>query len=136
MPRAKECESCQMFSGHLGSEYAVCSIHPSGPAEVPCPDHAPIEDCVPVGAAYYGDELIRDWPGYMSSEVRLELIETHPLFTGKCPQCGNAFKEPPLAHWDYPECNWMDDMVFRAIALSTNSRSCNGCCDCNLSVQI
>jgi uncharacterized C2H2 Zn-finger protein len=94
--RSPECESCQLFSGYLGAKYLVCGIHPCGPAESPCPDHAPVvEDWVPVGGAYYDGELVRDSPFYMTTEDRLHLVETHPRFTGRCPQCGTIFQETP-----------------------------------------
>jgi hypothetical protein len=114
MPRAIECERCQLFSGYCGAEYLVCGIHPGGPTVRPCPDYAPVvEERVPVGAEYYGEELVKDWPGYMSSADRLHLIETHPLFTGRCPQCGTIFQETPPVHWDCPDpkCHWMDDTI-------------------------
>jgi hypothetical protein len=72
-------------------------IHSAGSVERPCPDHAPvIEDWVPVGGAYYHGELVRDTLSYLSREDRLHLVETHPLFMGRCPQCGSTFKKTPL----------------------------------------
>jgi len=43
----------------------------------------------------------------------LELLDTHPLFTGLCPQCEHPFPkyERPPVHWDCAECGWMDDSV-------------------------
>jgi hypothetical protein len=112
MAKTDECDRCQMFSGHLGEEYLVCGIHPSGSTETPCPDFAlVVENWVPVGAAYYGGELVRDWPSYLSSADRLHLIETHPLFTGVCPQCRFRYPETPAVHWDCPNCGWVDDTV-------------------------
>jgi hypothetical protein len=111
---SEECQRCQMFSGYLGDEYPVCGIFPLGPAEIPCPDFAEVtEDCVPVGAAYYNGELILDSPAYLTTADRLELIDTHPLYTGECPSCGFVFAEAPAIHWDCPnpECDWIDDSV-------------------------
>jgi hypothetical protein len=44
---------------------------------------------------------------------QLELLDTHPLFTGRCPQCEMTYPkyEQPPVHWDCPECGWMDDSV-------------------------
>ena len=44
---------------------------------------------------------------------QLELLDTHPLFTGRCPQCEMTYPqyETPPVHWDCPECGWMDDSV-------------------------
>ena len=47
----------------------------------------------------------------LTPEQRLEILETHPLFTGKCPQCGHEFADYPLIHWDCPACGWIDDSV-------------------------
>jgi hypothetical protein len=86
MPKTEECDRCQMFSGSCDPEHLVCGIHPSGPTEVPCPDFAQVtEDCMPLGAAYYGDELVLQPEHYLSTEERLEILNTHPLFTGVCP---------------------------------------------------
>jgi predicted RNA-binding Zn-ribbon protein involved in translation (DUF1610 family) len=40
------------------------------------------------------------------------LLDWHPMFTGKCPQCGALFDRDHTArvHWDC-ECGWMDDSV-------------------------
>lgn len=66
---------------------------------------------MPVGAGYYDGELIQDWPGCLSAEERLELIETHRLFTGCCPERGATYPENPVVHWNCPDpsCNWLDD---------------------------
>jgi hypothetical protein len=108
------CQSCQLFSGFLGDEYPVCGIFPLGPKEIPCPDFAEVaEECVPVGGAYYNGVLVLDTPAYLTTEERLELIDTHPLFTGKCPKCRFVFTERPEIYWDCPnpECDWIDDSV-------------------------
>ncbi len=109
---SKECQRCQLFSGCLGDEDPVCGIHPLGPVEIPCLDFAEItEQCQPLGAAYYGDELVIQPEHYLSTEERLEILDTHPLFTGKCPNCGEAIAQTPVVHWDCPGCKWLDDSV-------------------------
>jgi hypothetical protein len=112
--QSEECKRCQRFSGYCGSEFLVCAVHPLGPVEIPCPDFAEVtENCAPVGAAYYNGELILDSPAYLTTADRLELIDTHPLYTGLCPICSFVFTEAPTIHWDCPnpECDWMDDSV-------------------------
>jgi hypothetical protein len=107
-----ECQRCQMFSGHLGDEYPVCGIHPLGPAEIPCLDFAEItEQCEPLGASYYDGELVLQPEHFLSTEDRLEILNTHPLFTGRCPNCGETFAEAIAVHWDCPACKWKDDSV-------------------------
>jgi predicted RNA-binding Zn-ribbon protein involved in translation (DUF1610 family) len=46
-------------------------------------------------------------------EQQLDLLDTHPLFTGRCPQCGYEFQRDYTArvHWDCPQCGWLDDTV-------------------------
>lgn len=42
----------------------------------------------PEGYFWYGDELIPIYPTTLTQEERLEILDSHPIFTGKCPQCG------------------------------------------------
>jgi len=78
----------------------------------------------PEGARYINGELVIERSLYNSEEIvqprqrwtkeeQLELLDTHPLFTGKCPQCGYQFERDYTArvHWDCPECGWIDDAV-------------------------
>jgi hypothetical protein len=114
MPKGEECDSCQRFSGYLGTEYLVCAIHPHGPAEIPCPDFAEIVgQWEPVGAAYYDGELVLQPPHYLTTAERLELLETHPMFTGVCPRCGAAIAIEGRVHYDCESsgCGWMDDSL-------------------------
>ncbi|HEY9825511.1 MAG TPA: hypothetical protein V6D19_08695 [Stenomitos sp.] len=112
MPKSEECEHCQMFSGYLGQEYLVCGIHPLGPTELPCPDFAEVlGQWEPLGAAYYDGELVLQPEHFLSSSDRLELLDTHPLFTGVCPQCKAAIEDEELVHYDCTSCGWRDDTV-------------------------
>ena len=47
-------------------------------------------------------------------EQQLELLDTHPLFTGRCPRCEITYPqyETPSVHWDCSACGWMDDSVW------------------------
>jgi hypothetical protein len=68
----------------------------------------------PTGVSYYAGELILQPQQRWTREEQLELLDTHPLFTGKCPQCGYQFERDYTAccvHWDCSECGWMDDTV-------------------------
>ena len=44
---------------------------------------------------------------------KLELLDTHPMFTGRCPNCEIPMlqTEPPRLHWDCERCGWVDDRV-------------------------
>ncbi len=47
-------------------------------------------------------------------EEQLEILNTHPFFTGICPQCRHKFEQDNLpVHFDCPnaECGWIDDSV-------------------------
>jgi hypothetical protein len=112
--RSEECQRCQLFSGFLGDQYPVCGIFPLGPPDIPCPDFALItEQCEPLGAGYYDGELVLQPAHYLSTAERLEILDTHPIFTNECPSCGFVFEEAPVVHWDCPnpECGWIDDSV-------------------------
>ncbi|MEH2447956.1 MAG: hypothetical protein V7K18_19930 [Nostoc sp.] len=65
------------------------------------------------GYSYYNGELILQPQQGRTQQQQLELLDTHPLFTGKCPQCNYEFDRDWSArvHWDCPECGWMDDTV-------------------------
>jgi hypothetical protein len=44
---------------------------------------------------------------------QLQVIQTHPLFTGECPECGakvSAAELPPI-DWDCLRCGWIDCLV-------------------------
>ncbi|MEH2405323.1 hypothetical protein [Nostoc sp.] len=71
------------------------------------------EQWQPEGASYYNGELILQPQQGRTQQQQLELLDTHPLFTGKCPQCNYEFDRDWSArvHWDCPECGWMDDTV-------------------------
>lgn len=97
-----------MFSGSLDPTHLVCAIHPSGPSESPCVDFAQVtEDCMPLGAAYYDGELVIQPEHYLSTEERLEILNTHPLFTGACPKCGAKVEPEQRVHYDCEACGWM-----------------------------
>jgi len=67
----------------------------------------------PEGVSYYNGELILQSQPRWTQEEQLELLDTHPLFTGKCPQCSAQYDRSSTArvHWDCPICGWMDDTV-------------------------
>jgi hypothetical protein len=112
MAKTEECDCCQRFSGHCGSEFLVCGIHPSGPAQSPCPDFAEvIGQWEPLGGAYYNEERVLQPEHYLTTEERLEILETHPFFTGVCPECGADISDLNLVHYDCELCGWKDESV-------------------------
>lgn len=77
-------------------------------------DLAPDEELwEPEGASYYAGELILQPKERWTSEEQLELLDTHPMFTGACPVCGYQFLRDnlPPVHWDCCNCGWKDDSL-------------------------
>jgi hypothetical protein len=80
----------------------------------------------PEGARYVDGELLIERTFYNGEEIRqprqrwtteqqLELLNWHPMFTGRCPCCSAEFDRNYTAqvHWDCPntECGWLDDTI-------------------------
>jgi len=88
-----ECDRCLLYSHN---PHIICAVHPDG-------------------VTYYNGELILQPRQRWTLEEQLELLDWHPLFTGKCPQCGAEYERDYISrvHWDCPnsECGWMDDSV-------------------------
>lgn len=61
---------------------------------------------------FYNGEEIRQPRQRWTPEQQLELIDWHPMFSGKCPKCSVEFNRDWSArvHWDC-ECGWMDDSI-------------------------
>lgn len=118
MPKIPNCDRCLLC---LHDPHLVCAVHPAGPQGDSCLDfredpNAQAEELwEPEGASYYNGELILQPQQRLTQQQQLELLDTHPMFTGKCPQCGYEFDRDWSArvHWDCPnsECGWMDDTV-------------------------
>jgi hypothetical protein len=110
-----QCDRCLLYSH---DPHIVCAVHPAGPQGDSCldfredPNAEPVELWEPEGASYYNGELIVQPQQRWTPEEQLELLDWHPMFTGKCPQCGASFDRDYTArvHWDC-ECGWMDDSV-------------------------
>lgn len=115
MPKISDCDRCRFYEAN---PYIVCANFPSGPQDNFCPHFAvdpnvePEELWEPEGASYYNGELIVQPYQRWTPEEQLELLDTHPMFTGRCPQCGAEFERDYTArvHWDC-KCGWLDDSV-------------------------
>ena len=116
MSKIPECDRCRF---NIRNPYLVCDEHPTGPPGDSCLHFAPDPDAEseelwePEGASYYNGELILQPRQRWTREEQLELLDSHPLFTGKCPKCSYRFPpdNPPKVHWDCPMCGWVDDTV-------------------------
>ncbi len=99
--------------------HLICAVHPAGPNTDTCPDfrenpNTASEDLwEPEGASYYNGELILQPRQRWTLEQQLELLDTHPLFTGRCPRCEMTYPqyETPPVHWNCSACGWIDDSV-------------------------
>lgn len=111
-----DCDRCLLYSHN---PHLVCAVHPSGVEGNSCldfrpdPNAEPEELWSPEGYSWYGGELIPNRRSRLTPEEQLEILETHPFFTGVCPRCGYEFDKinPPEVHWDCPSCGWIDDSV-------------------------
>lgn len=103
MKKLPECDTCTLYT-----QYG-CRLHPSGPGRDRCLDHRPQH---PEEYGSYLGEVITDVPRLNQFEL-LGLLDRHPLFTGYCPQCGEAIAQTDCAggQWSCDLCGWMDDSV-------------------------
>ena len=71
------------------------------------------EQWQPEGASYYDGELILDPVQRLTLIQRQPLLDTHPQFTGRCPNCDMPVGRSPdgQIHWDCGHCGWADDSV-------------------------
>lgn len=92
----------------------VCGVNPCGPTGDECPDFdAAAPRCEPLEGGYYAGDWIPQLPTQITGEQRLALLDWHPMFVGRCPNCEMPMRQtaPARVHWDCGECGWMDDSV-------------------------
>ena len=126
MSRLAKLDCCDRCSFYAHSPYLICAVHPTGVEGDSCLDFrlapepfvAPDEPLAwfedewqPEGASYYGGDLVLEPVQRLSLEQRLELLDWHPLFTGRCPNCERAIASEGQVHWDCGHCGWKDDSV-------------------------
>lgn len=111
MPKIPECNRCQYFSQSL---YLVCGINPSGPAGETCDDfEATVQAAAapkrhPLGGGYYlGDWIPQPFPTLTAAE-QLSLLDWHPQFTGRCPNCEMPIAAAAEGQWKCRYCEWKD----------------------------
>jgi hypothetical protein len=111
-----ECDRCHFYAQ---DPHLVCSLHPSGPEGDSCldfrnnPNYQAEEPWQPVGAAYYNGELVQQLTQQRTEQERLDLLDWHPMFTNRCPDCEMPMHEtiPRRVHWDCEACGWKDDTI-------------------------
>ena len=120
MSKIPECDRCHFYAHSLNF---VCAVHPYGVDSDNCldfrpnPNLEPEEFWTPECVDYVDGELVikRDEFRYSCSEPvddyltpkeKLELLDTHPFFTGRCPNCEMPFPKFDRlpVHWDCYQC--------------------------------
>ena len=103
-----------------------CAVHPCKIVEAQCPDFE-LDVSLPVaglweheGGSYYAGELVMESVQHWTREQKLALLDWHPMFTGRCPDCERTLRgaelslmqtHPARVYWDCEECGWKDDSV-------------------------
>jgi hypothetical protein len=116
MAKIPECNRCLLYAHN---PHLICAVHPMGVEGEICPDFqldpdAPTKELwEPVGASYYNGELILQPETRLTQAEQLRLLDWHPVFTGRCPECEMPIIQtyPPRVHWDCLACGWRDDWV-------------------------
>lgn len=64
-------------------------------------------------SGWYAREPVPTSCTTLPTQEQLDLLDSHPLFTGCCPHCSWEVdrSSPPDIHWDGPDCGWKDDSV-------------------------
>jgi hypothetical protein len=122
--KRRECDRCHFY---ISDPHLPCAVHPQGGTRY-CPDfqHDPAVESThqaflkwerelwePEGASYYNGELILQPKPSLTTQEQADLLDWHPLFTGRCPECEMPIpaQDPPQVHWDCESCGWKDDTV-------------------------
>jgi hypothetical protein len=113
---SSQCDRCLY---NTRNPYLPCTIHPQQVIDARCPDFSadaalPTEELwEPAGAAYYGGDLVLTPMQRWTTAQKLALLDWHPLFTERCPNCERSLIQtnPARVHWDCQECGWQDDSV-------------------------
>jgi hypothetical protein len=116
MPGIPDCRRCHYF---LNSPYLICGINPSGPEGSTCQDFKESEIAQAdggtkaekqlLGGGYYaGDWIPQPFPA-LTEDEQLALLDWHPQFTGRCPDCETPIAEPLEGRWQCGHCEWADD---------------------------
>ncbi len=130
MPKIPDCDRC-LYNAR--DYHIVFAPHPSGPMGNTCHDfeadpelegkrfvdflglqhQTEVVEWEPEGASFYNGELILQSRQRWTQQEQLQLLDVHPLFTGRCPECEARIERDYSArvHFDCIECGWMDDSV-------------------------
>ena len=65
---------------------------------------------MPLGGGYYaGDWIPQPFPE-MAVEEKLALLDWHPQFKGRCPNCEMPIAAQEDRRWDCAHCEWNDSL--------------------------
>lgn len=92
MPKIPDCDRC-FHNGH--SNYLVCEIHPED-VDKSRPD-------VEFRVTYETDHVPK-----LTSAQQYQILMTHPMFTGLCPQCRYKYPSDRI-EWNCPMCKLQSD---------------------------
>jgi hypothetical protein len=99
----------------------VCAVHPDGVDGDRCPDFLLDPEFKelwsPIGFTFIDDQLYRmpivydvDFEPTLERSQQWEILNSHPFFTGVCPNCGGSYPHNvKIIHYDCQSCGWMDD---------------------------
>lgn len=114
MPKIPKCDRCQYF---LHSPYLICAVNPHGPDGSTCEDFAAISEMdaaankQPLGGGYYlGDWIPQPFPAVPGGE-QLALLDWHPQFTGRCPNCEMPVTAAAAGQWKCGHCDWQESVI-------------------------
>ncbi|MGG6269096.1 hypothetical protein ACQ4M3_25490 [Leptolyngbya sp. AN03gr2] len=64
-------------------------------------------------SSYYAGELIETPNPHWTKEQQIELLNWHPMSTGRCPNCERSLQQthPVRVHSSCEHCGWKDDSV-------------------------
>ena len=106
MAKIDLCNRC-LFYSHQPN--LVCAVHPFG-VYTTCLDFRPNpaaeeeeELWSPEGYSWRDDDLVPNKRPRYTQEEKLQILDTHPFFTGICPECGQKIDKPGIK-WECPAC--------------------------------
>lgn len=106
MPKISDCDRCRYFAN---SPHIVCGVNPCGPRGDTCEDFSAVSDPPKrqsLGGGYYaGDWIPQPFPMLTAAE-QLSLLDEHPQFTGRCPDCERPISEAAQDRWRCEHCEW------------------------------
>ena len=112
MPKIDQCDRC---TNNAHSPYLICAIHPDGVDGEVCPDFADDgqELWCPDGYKFVDGQLVRLPVTYETNHVprltraqQYQILMTHPMFSGLCPQCRHEYSDSDRSSWNCPMCGW------------------------------